>query len=58
MFLEAELLNTQGHTEAKSRDQFIGLMPSCSPGKFYWVLTYNQQTQIPHLQDYQTKLLL
>lgn len=58
MFLEAELLNTQGHTEAKSRDQFIGLMPSCSPGKFYWVLTCNQQTQIPHLQDYQTKLLL
>lgn len=57
MFLAAELLNTQGHTVAKSRYELIGPMPSCLSGKFYWVLTCNQQIQTPHLRDYQTKLL-
>lgn len=57
MLLAAELLNTQGHTVAKSGDELIGPMPSCLSGKFYWVLTCNQQTQTPHLRDYQTELL-
>lgn len=42
MFLAAELFNTQGHTAAKWWGELIGPMPSCSPGKFYWVLTCNQ----------------
>lgn len=58
MFLAAALLNTQGHTAARSEDELPGPMPCCSPGKFYRVLTCNQQTQTPHLGDYQTKLIL
>ena len=58
MFLAAELVNTQGHTAAKSGDQLLGLMPSCSSGKFCWVLTCRQHTQTFHLQDSQNQLLL
>lgn len=58
MFLTTELLNTRDHTAAMLGDELTELVPSCSSGKFYRVLTCNQQTQTPHLSDYQTKLLL
>lgn len=52
MLLAATLLNTRGHTAAKSGAELPGPMPRCRG------LTRNQQTQTPHLRVYQTKLLL